>query len=197
MRGTGGSGVALTFDDGPDPRYTPQLLDLLKKYKVKATFCLVGSRASSRPSLVRRIVAEGHTLCNHTWNHSMLLGTQTDAVILKDLQDTNTAIRKAVPNAKIKYFRAPGGKFTPKLVGLARSLGMASTYWSVDTRDWDKPTFGSGEPMIDHIIAAVKYDTQRGSIVLAHDLDKPDTIAAYRTLLPWLKSRFKLIALPT
>ena len=196
--GTGGVGVALTFDDGPDPIYTPQLLDLLKKQRVKATFCLIGSRAERNPSLVRRIVAEGHTLCNHTWNHSLQLGVQTDAVILKDLQDTNKAIRQAVPRAKIKYFRAPGGMFTPKLVGLAQSLGMSSIYWSVDTRDWDKASYGTGSTMVTHIIDTVQWSVRPGAIVLAHDLRKPDTITAFRTLVPWLKqARLKLIALPT
>jgi peptidoglycan-N-acetylglucosamine deacetylase len=196
---TGSRGVALTFDDGPDPVYTPMLLDLLKKYHVKATFCVVGFRARDHADLIRRIIAEGHTICNHSWQHLMDLGadSRTDAYILHDLQATNNAIRAAVPGARIRYFRAPGGKFTPRLVALARSLGMTSIYWAVDPQDWNHDKYGYGATMVDHIIANVEYNVRPGSIVLSHDLGKPDTITAYRTLLPWLRSHVMLIRLPT
>ncbi len=194
-RVTGDKSVALTFDDGPDPVYTPQILDLLKANKITATFCLVGFRARKHPALVRRIVAEGHTLCNHTWQHRFDLRSKSNAAILKDLQATNTAILNAEPNAKIKYFRAAGGNYNPRLVSLAGSLGMKSLYWAVDTRDWEHAKYGRGTKMVNHIIAAVHADTRPGSIVLAHDLNKPDTIAAFRSLLPWLKGRFTVTAM--
>jgi peptidoglycan/xylan/chitin deacetylase (PgdA/CDA1 family) len=74
---------------------------------------------------------------------------------------------------------------------------MKSIYWALDPRDWDKSTFGTGAPMVRHIINAVEGTVRPGAIVLSHDNDKPDTVTAYRTLLPWLKARFTLIALPT
>ena len=76
MKPTGTKAVALTFDDGPDRTYTPRMLDLLKANGVKATFCLVGKQAKAYPELVRRIVAEGHTLCNHTYDHSLNLASE-------------------------------------------------------------------------------------------------------------------------
>jgi peptidoglycan/xylan/chitin deacetylase (PgdA/CDA1 family) len=193
---TGSESVALTFDDGPDPQYTPQILDMLKASGVKATFCLVGRQAKANPGLVRRIFAEGHTLCAHTWAHSLDIGKQSEAVILNDLQETNNAIRAAVPNAPIQYFRAPGGNFTPLLVGLAANLGMRSLYWAVDTRDWEYSKWGHGQSMVNHIIGVVQTKTRRGSIILSHDYRKPDTITAYKTLLPWLKANVTLIAMP-
>jgi len=196
MKSTGSRSVALTFDDGPDPVYTPQMLNMLKKNGVKATFCLVGFRVAMYPALVKRIVAEGHTICNHTWQHRMDIGKQSNEVILKDLQDTNNAIRKAVPKVKIKYFRAPGGYFNTKLVGLAASLGMRSIYWDLDTRDWEFSKYPHGTPMVDHIVETVGYGTRPGSIILAHDFHKPDTVTAFTTLMPWLKAHFKLIPLP-
>ena len=194
---TGSKSVALTFDDGPDPATTPQLLRLLAQQHVHATFCLVGRNAQKFPDLVRKIVAGGHTLCNHTWNHSLTLGQRTPAQIKTDLARTNAAIRTAVPKARINYFRAPGGNFTPRLVGVATQLGMSSLYWKVDPRDWDHP---KGETHAQHrakVIRQVERHTHRGSIVLSHDYAQPDTISAYRTLLPWLRKRFKLVALPT
>jgi peptidoglycan-N-acetylglucosamine deacetylase len=193
---TGTRGVALTFDDGPDPATTPQLLDLLAKHHVKATFCLVGENVKAFPDLVRRIADEGHTLCNHTWNHSLTLGKKKPAAIRADLEKTNAAIRAAVPGAEIKYMRAPGGNFTPAFVKTANELGMVSIYWQVDTRDWDHSGGESDPAHVANVVKAVKKQTSKGAIILSHDYAQPDTIQAYRKLLPWLKSRYTLIPLP-
>ncbi|WP_306206088.1 polysaccharide deacetylase family protein [Actinoplanes sp. RD1] len=193
---TGTEGVALTFDDGPDPATTPELLDLLAEHQVKATFCLVGENVEAFPDLVRRIAAEGHTLCNHTWDHSLTLGTKKPAVIRADLEKTNAAIRAAVPGAEIKYMRAPGGNFTPNFVKVANELGMIGAYWQVDTRDWDHSGGESDSAHVANVIKAVKHQTTNGAIILSHDYAQPDTIAAYRKLLPWLKTRYTLIPLP-
>ncbi|MBV1851623.1 polysaccharide deacetylase family protein [Catellatospora sp. NEAU-YM18] len=196
MLKTGTDAVALTFDDGPDPINTPKMLDLLKQCGVKATFCLVGFRARDRPDLVRRIYEEGHTLCNHSWQHLTDLGKRGHDYMLKDLKATNDAIHKTVPDAKIAYFRAPGGNFTTEMVQVAKDLGMTSIYWHVDPRDWDSSSYGRGSAMVRHVISSVEGSVRPGSIILSHDNGKPDTITAYRTLLPWLKARFELIGLP-
>jgi peptidoglycan/xylan/chitin deacetylase (PgdA/CDA1 family) len=194
---TGSSGIALTFDDGPDPMYTPKFLDLLKQMRVKATFCVVGKRAIQQPDLLRRIVAEGHTLCNHSYYHDLALGQMTTAEMTKDLQDTNDAIHKAVPGYNVRYFRAPGGNFTQALVDVASSLGMRSLDWAVDPRDWDFATYGTGQAMVKHIVSVVQSQAKPGVIILSHDLSKPDTLAAYQQLIPWLlKGRDKLIPMP-
>jgi peptidoglycan/xylan/chitin deacetylase (PgdA/CDA1 family) len=196
LRRTGSAAVALTFDDGPDPVQTPLLLDLLREHGVKATFCMVGFRVRDHPELVRRIAAEGHTLCNHSWQHLVTLATRTTDYIRWDLESTNDAIRAAVPDARIAYFRAPGGNFTPELVAMAKQLGMTSIYWHVDPRDWDHRKDPSDPAHIERVIASVQRHTRPGSIVLSHDNAQPDTIAAYRILLPWLKERFQLAPLP-
>jgi peptidoglycan/xylan/chitin deacetylase (PgdA/CDA1 family) len=194
---TGSSGVALTFDDGPDATYTPMFLDLLKQTRVKATFCVVGKRVIQYPDLVRRIVAEGHTLCNHSYYHDLSLGQLTVAAMTKDLQDTTDAIHKAVPGYKVSYFRAPGGNFTQALVDVATSLGLRSLYWAVDPRDWDFANYGTGKEMVQHIVSVIQSQAKPGAIILSHDLSKPDTLAAYEQLIPWfLKARFKLIPMP-
>jgi peptidoglycan/xylan/chitin deacetylase (PgdA/CDA1 family) len=193
---TRGNAVALTFDDGPDPVQTPKILDLLARYHVTATFCLVGVHVQAHPDLVRRIVAEGHTVCNHTWRHSMTLGRQPASAIRADLRRTNDAIRRAAPGATIKYTRAPGGNFTRAYVTIAAGLGMTSLYWQVDPRDWDHPAGESPAAHRGRVIAAVQRQVRKGSIVLSHDAGQPDTIAAYRTLLPWLKHRYQLTPLP-
>jgi len=190
--------VALTFDDGPDPKYTPQILDLLRKNGAKATFCLVGVQVQQFPDLVRRIAAEGHTLCNHTWKHDLKLGTRGEQAIRADLQRTNDAILAAVPGAKIKYFRHPGGMWTPAAVKVAQSMGMQCAGWEVDTDDWNIAKYPAGEPMKQHVLTTLRNTVKPGSIVLAHDSggDRRGTMAAYEVALPELKSKYQLVGLP-
>ena len=192
---TGTKGVALTFDDGPDPQYTPPLLTMLAKEKVKATFCLVGTQARRHPELVKAIAAGGHSFCNHSWNHDLKLGKRPHKAIRTDFERTNAAIRAAVPGAKIRYMRAPGGNFTPSMVKVAAELGMRSVYWKVDPRDWEHQPGQSGAQHRGKIIRIVKGQTRPGAIVLAHDYAQPETIAAFRTLIPYLRKRFQLVAL--
>ncbi|WP_433369903.1 polysaccharide deacetylase family protein [Actinoplanes sp. CA-142083] len=192
LRTTGSSLVALTFDDGPDPAQTPRILALLAQYDVKATFCLVGKQAEKHPEIVRQIVAAGHTLCNHTWSHSLTIGKDKPEQIQADLAQTNAAIRAAVPDAKIPFFRAPGGNFTDRLVGVAGEAGMTSLYWQVDPADWDHKAGETDAAHTDRVVAEIKKHVRPGSIVLSHDFNQPDTIAAYQKLLPWLKANFTL-----
>ncbi|MEU8814346.1 polysaccharide deacetylase family protein [Actinoplanes sp. NPDC048796] len=192
LRTTGTEAVALTFDDGPDPVQTPKILNLLAQNDVKAVFCLVGSQVKKHPEIVRQIVDAGHTLCNHTWDHSLKIGKDKPEKIKADLERTNAAIRAAVPGAEIPFFRAPGGNFTDRLVAVAGGSGMTSIYWEVDPRDWDHPEGETDAQHIDRIIAEVRKSVKPGAIVLSHDFGQPDTIAAYEKLLPWFKANFTL-----
>jgi peptidoglycan/xylan/chitin deacetylase (PgdA/CDA1 family) len=196
MRTTGTQTVALTFDDGPDPRYTPRLLAMLRQHGVKATFCVIGVNVHSHPELIQAIVRDGHSLCNHTWQHDLRLGTRSREAIAADLQRTNAEIHRAVPGVPIRYFRHPGGNFTPAAVQVAADLGMASVGWTVDPSDWNTPAYGGG--MTGHIISNVEAQTGPGGIVLSHDGggDRGATMNAYQTLLPWLAARFTLVRLP-
>lgn len=189
-RSTGSTAVALTFDDGPDPYWTPQVLDLLRQQRIKATFCLVGVHVRDYPQLVARIAREGHTLCNHTWQHDLKLGAKTPDQIRSDLARTSAAIRKAVPGAQIPYYRQPGGTWTATIVTIAKQLGMTPLGWAVDPSDWSKPGTKA-------IIARVARHTHAGSIVLLHDGggERSQTLAACRTLFPWLKQRYRLVPL--
>jgi len=192
VRVTGSTAVALTFDDGPDPAQTPQILALLAKYQIKATFCLVGQNVAKHPEIVREIVADGHTLCNHTWNHSLTIGKDKPEQIQADLAKTDAAIEAAVPGAKIPFFRAPGGNFTDRLVDVAAADGMTSLYWQVDPQDWLHKAGETDAAHTDRVIAEIKKHVRPGSIVLSHDFNQPDTIAAYAKLLPWFKANFTL-----
>jgi peptidoglycan/xylan/chitin deacetylase (PgdA/CDA1 family) len=186
---TGTAAVALTFDDGPDPRYTPRILALLRKYHVKATFCLIGSRVRAYPGLVRAIVHDGHTLCNHTIDHDEHLRAKSDAHIAANLAATSALIRSAA-GVSPKYFRAPGGNWSTRVRSIAARQGMQSLHWAVDPQDWRRPP-------ASQIIANVTSHTRRGSIILMHDSggDRSHTEAALHTLLPYLLKHYKLVAL--
>ncbi|WP_405101064.1 polysaccharide deacetylase family protein [Micromonospora sp. NBC_01412] len=189
--GTGSAEVALTFDDGPDPQYTPQVLALLREYGVKATFCVVGENAWNHPDLIQAIVADGHTLCNHSWQHDVLLGKRSPDVIRADLLRTNAAIREAVPDAPIGYFRQPGGAWTYPVVSAAEEIGMIPLHWTVDPSDWKAP--GAAK-----VAAVVSADARPGAVVLLHDAggDRQGTVDALHSILPDLAGRFRLAALP-
>ncbi|MFI6760489.1 polysaccharide deacetylase family protein [Micromonospora sp. NPDC050417] len=189
---SGSADVALTFDDGPDPSYTQQVLDLLAEYQIKATFCMVGEQVAAHPDLVRAIAAAGHTLCNHSWSHDLTLGSRSRTAIRSDLSRTNAAIRAAVPGARILYFRQPGGAWTSNVVGAAWELGMTSLHWAVDPRDWTRPGAGN-------IASTVTAGVRAGSIVLMHDSggNRQQTVNALHTILPNLLRRFELSSLPT
>jgi peptidoglycan/xylan/chitin deacetylase (PgdA/CDA1 family) len=160
---TGDDTVALTFDDGPSPEWTPKVLDMLREQGVKATFCLIGAYAEAYPELVADIAREGHTLCNHSWFHEFDLGEWSEEEIRANLQRTNDAILKSAPGAEIEYFRHPGGQWTDRAIAVAADLGMESLHWTVDPSDWDKR---STEGQIrDHVID----QSNPGAIVLLHD----------------------------
>jgi peptidoglycan/xylan/chitin deacetylase (PgdA/CDA1 family) len=171
--------VALTFDDGPSAGYTPQVLDVLAAHSVRATFCLVGTQAQRFPELVRRIVAEGHALCNHSTRHDNL-SQRTAEEIRADLTATNDIIRAAVPGAPVPYFRAPYGAWGGS-AAVAAELGMARLGWTVDPRDWSRPG-------AEAIVTAVREQLRPGGIVLMHDAggDRSQTVQALAALLPSL-----------
>lgn len=190
--GTGSNSVALTFDDGPDPAWTPKVLEVLRASGVKATFCLIGQNANSFPDLVRAIVADGHTLCNHSWNHNLALGQLGRAAIQADLVRAGAAIQAAVPTTPIRYFRAPGGNWTAALVAVSNALGMTPLSWTVDPRDWTRPPVAS-------IVRTITSSCRTGAIFLLHDGggNRSNTVEAVRRFLPVLVRTNAFVALPT
>ncbi|AKN71556.1 hydrolase [Streptomyces sp. PBH53] len=176
--------VNITIDDGPDPVWTPQVLRLLRDNGVKATFCMVGTQAQAHPDLVRQVVADGHRLCDHTVAHDTTMDAKSQAYQAKQITDAERQITKASGGVRPMYYRAPGGAFTPYSRKLAASHGMRPLGWNVDSKDFERP--GS-----EAIIATVQRELANGPTILFHDAggDRAQTVAALRTLLPWLKQQ--------
>ncbi|ALU95100.1 hydrolase [Streptomyces globisporus C-1027] len=180
----GPRGVNITIDDGPDPVWTPQVLRLLKDEGVKATFCMVGTQAKAYPDLVKKVVADGHRLCNHTVSHDTTMDTQPEAYQSQQILDAERMIIKASGGVRSQYYRAPGGAFTPYSRQLAASHGMRPLGWNVDTKDFEHPG-------ADTMVATVKREISGGPTVLFHDAggERSETVTALREVLPWLREQ--------
>ncbi len=177
-------GLALTFDDGPDPTWTPLVLALLARAHVHATFCMVGREVVKHPELVRAVVAAGHTLCDHTFSHDEQLGAKSPQAIAADIGRTYDAILAASGGVKPVFFRAPGGNWTPRMLVAVRAAGLTPLGWTVDPRDWSRPG-------VTAIRRTALSQARRGGIVLLHDGggDRSQTLGALRELLTLLPQR--------
>ncbi|MFF3400483.1 polysaccharide deacetylase family protein [Streptomyces sp. NPDC002659] len=180
----GTRGVNITIDDGPDPVWTPQVLDVLREYGVKATFCMVGRQAQAHPDLVKKVVAAGHRLCNHSVSHDTTMDKKSQAYQSQQIQDAERMITEASGGIRPMYYRAPGGAFTPHSRELAASRGMRPLGWNVDTKDFERPGTNA-------IVATVKRELPNGPTLLFHDAggDRSQTVEALRRILPWLKEQ--------
>jgi peptidoglycan/xylan/chitin deacetylase (PgdA/CDA1 family) len=130
--------IALTFDDGPNPAWTPQLLDTLTAHNVHATFFLLGGFAQGEPDLVRRIAAAGHLIGNHSWSHPDLSRTAS-AQIREELRRTSETLEQ-ITGAPVRFFRPPFGARRPAVFRIARELGLSPVLWNAMTRDWSDPS---------------------------------------------------------
>lgn len=180
----GARGVNITIDDGPDPDWTPQVLEVLRENGVKATFCMVGTQAQAHPDLVKAVVADGHRLCNHTVSHDTTMDTKPDSYQSQQILDAERMITEASGGVRPVYYRAPGGAFTPYSRNLAASRGMRPLGWNVDTKDFERPGAAA-------IVATVKSEVSGGPTILFHDAggDRSQTVAALREILPWLQQQ--------
>jgi peptidoglycan/xylan/chitin deacetylase (PgdA/CDA1 family) len=158
--------LALTFDDGPNPKWTPRLLDVLAGHDVKATFFMLGSRAQGEPGLVRRIAAEGHLIGNHSWSHLNLALTAAGRV-REELARTSDVLEQ-IAGERVRYFRPPFGARRPVVFRIARSLGLSTVLWNAMTSDWRQ---ASAERIAERLAEKIGYLEQRGRAanIVLHD----------------------------
>lgn len=174
--------VALTFDDGPHPKLTAPILDLLAEYGIKATFFTIGMNAQTNPELVERELAEGHEVGNHTQTHPNLA-----ELSYQEVYDEVLAAEKAVfseSEYKTHLLRPPGGNVGENVMRLAKNLNYDLILWSVDTRDW-------AHTDADTIIRTVNDNVKSGDVILFHDYvsGEAHTLEALKQLIPQLISR--------
>ncbi|MFG2985795.1 polysaccharide deacetylase family protein [Streptomyces sp. NPDC048258] len=184
------SSMLLTFDDGPDPRYTPAILDTLARYGVRAVFFVCGEMATENRDLLRRMVAEGHVIGNHTWTHPLIPKLSRPALV-SEIGRTSEVVQKAVGEAPV-WFRAPYGAWNRAAFEIGAELGMEPLAWTVDTLDWKEPGTAT-------IVSRVLSGAGPGVIVLSHDAggNRSQSVQAISSYLPQLLARGYRMTLPT
>nr|WP_240344018.1 polysaccharide deacetylase family protein [Paenibacillus sp. SYP-B3998] len=175
--------IALTFDDGPDNKYTPKVLDILKKNGIKATFFVIGEHAEQNHKMIKRIVEEGHIIGNHSWDHANLSNLPSDQV-QAEITKTDDIIRTIVGQSP-SLFRAPYGAENEQVRSDAAKTGHQLIGWSVDTLDWNGKN-------ASQIMNTVKKETKPGAIILQHSAggkggNLSNTIEALPQIIAYLK----------
>lgn len=177
--------IALTFDDGPDEDFSPQILDILKKYNVKATFFMVGQKVCGNPEIAKRAFDEGHDIGNHTYSHINICKS-TDEQINNEINKTQKIIKEVTGKEPI-LFRPPYRAINENLFNIIKSKDMKVVLWSdLDTKDWSNPG-------VYNIIKTIEDNTKNGTIILLHDYNKvrnnkSQTIQALEKVIPKMQS---------
>lgn len=156
-----GRRVALTFDDGPDPQRTPAVLDLLARQGVRATFFVVGARAEAHPELVRRMVAEGHVVGNHSYTHSWRFPLRSLDRTMEELCRTGEVLHR-ITGRQPRLFRPPFGVTNPTIARAVRRLGLDPVGWSIRSLD----TMGQSP---ERVAARILRRLHPGAVILLHD----------------------------
>ena len=173
--------IALTFDDGPHPRYTPQILDILEKYGITATFFIIGINAVNYPDAMRRLVDSGCEIANHTFSHSTL--DKGKAHCISEIIACDNEIKKYIAEES-RLLRPPQGKLNEDTISAANALDYNIILWSIDTLDWKHNS-------TDNIVKTVLSSVNGGDIILMHDYvsGKNTTCASLEIIIPELLAR--------
>jgi peptidoglycan-N-acetylglucosamine deacetylase len=183
----GSKQIALTFDDGPNDPHTLNLLDILAKHHVIATFFLIGRYVRQRPEIAVEIAKRGHLIGNHTFTHPLLI-FQSDSRVRQEILQCREAITDAVGEHS-NFFRPPWGGRRPGIFGLVRQLGLEPIMWNVTGYDWNPPSSG-------YIEQKVSGKVRGGDVILLHDgghkafgADRSRTVEAVSRLIPRYQSK--------
>lgn len=161
--------LAMTFDDGPHPSLTPKLLDLLKARNIKCTFFVLGSNAKAYPAIIRRMVAEGHEIANHSYSHPILTKLSNEQA-RKEMKETDDALF-TVAGVRPHLMRPPYGAINARIKDLVfTEFGYPTILWSVNPKDWSCPGVGA-------VTSRLVNGAHPGAIMLSHDIHS-STIAA-------------------
>jgi len=189
--------LALTFDDGPNPAWTPQLLDVLASHGVRATFFMLGKYAQAEPALVRRVAAAGHLIGNHSWSHSNL-AIAAPSRVRQELLRTKEMLEQTT-GLPVTYFRPPFGGRRPDVLRLARSLGLSPVLWNAMASDWSD---SSADRIAQRMMHSIDRLERRGwaANILLHDgghlglgVERGPSVAAAGRLLSRYKATHRFV----
>ncbi|MBA9087677.1 polysaccharide deacetylase family sporulation protein PdaB [Fontibacillus solani] len=176
--------IAFTFDDGPSPRQTPEILKILEEYQAKATFFVIGDRVERNPEIVREELRLGHEVANHSLHHPSFQGLNQDSMS-KEISRTQEIITQATGHTPT-LFRPPGGFYNERLINISKQNHLQLILWSwhQDTNDWRAPG-------VQRIVNKVLNNARNGDIILMHDFvyKSSQTAEALKIILPELKKQ--------
>lgn len=191
--------LALTFDDGPNPAWTPQLIDVLAQHHARATFFLLGRYAEQQRALVERLVNAGHLIGNHSWSHPNLSVTRAGHT-REELSRTRNTLEQII-GRPVRFFRPPFGARRPATLRIARDLGMTPVLWNAMTTDWSEL---SAQRITERLVAKIESNQRRGraSNIVLHDgsherlgADRGPSVAAAEKLLAQYAGTHRFVTL--
>jgi peptidoglycan/xylan/chitin deacetylase (PgdA/CDA1 family) len=175
-----GNNIAITFDDGPHPEFTPKVLRLLEKHQVKATFFLIGNQVEKHPEIVSKIINQGHTIGNHTYSHTNNFGFLKTEEVISDLKKSTDLIADLFQK-KLNLFRPAFGVTNPRIAKAVKELNLEVIGWSVRSLDTTKD---SKEIILNRITKNIK----KGDVVLLHDTSQK-TLEVLEQLLQFMETK--------
>jgi peptidoglycan-N-acetylmuramic acid deacetylase len=173
--------IYLTFDAGYENGYTPVILDALKKHSVHVTFFLVGNFINTSPDLVKRMIAEGHNVGNHTFSHPNMSGISSLDSFRKELEDLEAAFEEATGEKMVKYYRPPQGKYSEDNLKMAQGMGYKTFFWSLAYVDW----YNDKQPTKEYAFKKLLGRIHPGAIVLLHATSKTNSEILDELLTRW------------
>ena len=173
--------IALTFDDGPHPVYTEQLLEGMKKRNVKATFFILGEQAERYPEIVKRIGEEGHLIGNHTYHHPDMSAISDKESFQKELDAVSSLFQEVTGQEMTKYYRPPQGKYSTENLAMAKELGYKTFFWSLAYVDW----YVDKQPTATEAFNKLLTRIHPGAIVLLHSTSSTNAAILDDLLTKW------------
>ncbi|MCS7459599.1 delta-lactam-biosynthetic de-N-acetylase [Paenibacillus doosanensis] len=167
----------LTFDNGYENGYTPKILDVLKEHKVPAIFFVTGHFVKEQPELVKRMVAEGHLIGNHSWSHPDM-SQISNARLQEELAKVQTAVSSLTSQKEMHYLRPPRGIFNDRILAASKELGYTSVFWSVAYRDWEPKAQKGWKYAYDNVMGQL----HPGAVILLHSVSSDNAEALGRII---------------
>ena len=177
----------LTFDAGYENGCTAKILDVLKKHEVSAAFFLVGNYIEKNPDLVKRMVAEGHTVGNHTMHHPDMSKLTDKAAFSKELTDLENLFQEVTGKALPKYYRPPQGIYSQENLAMAKELGYKTVFWSLAYVDWNNDAQPTKEQAFSKLLPRV----HNGAVVLLHSTSKTNAEILDELLTKWMEMGYR------
>ncbi|WP_029453236.1 delta-lactam-biosynthetic de-N-acetylase [Clostridium algidicarnis] len=183
--------IYLTFDEGYENGYTNEILDILKKHNVKAAFFVVKPYIESNPDIIKRMIEEGHLVCNHTCNHPSMALIKDKDKFNKELLDLEISFENLTGKKMAKYFRPPMGKYSELSLNYTKELNYKTIFWSFAYNDWDIKKQPSKEKALETILKR----SHSGAIVLLHAVSKTNADILDEVITKWESEGYTLKSL--